>query len=126
LAREGAMGSREKVRQFLEESEAHRHYEGIVDYALAYLVAKAEKEGRSEFAADLARMKGEYKEDFANAVAMTEGVFCEIFSDEELDNLIVLHSNPATKKLRGLNSEIMGQILREYAKVSGVRLPEDL
>ena len=120
------MGSREKVRQFLEESEAHRHYEGIVDYALAYLVAKAEKEGKSQFAADLARMKGEYKEDFANAVALTEGVFSEIFTDEELDNLIVLHSNPATKKLRGLNSGIMGRILREYAKVSGVRLPEDL
>ena len=120
------MGSREKVRQFLEESEAHRHYEGIVEYALTYLVAKAEKEGKSAFAADLSQMKTEYREDFANAVAMTEAVFSEIFSDEELDNLIVLHSNPATKKLRALNSEIMGKILREYSKVSGVRLPEDL
>lgn len=120
------MGSREKVTQFLEESEAHRHYEGIVDYALAYLVAKAEKEGKSQFAADLAQMRSEYKEDFASAVAMTEEVFCEVFDDEELDNLIVLHSNPAIKKLRGLNSDIMGQILRAYAKVSGVRLPDDL
>ena len=71
------MGSREKVRRFLEESEAHRHYEGIVDYALTYLVAKAEREGQSGFAADLARMKGEYKEDFANAVALTEDVFAD-------------------------------------------------
>ena len=66
------MGSREKVRQFLDESEAHRHYEGIVDYALTYLIAKAEREGRTQFAADLSQMKGEYKEDFANAVALTE------------------------------------------------------
>ena len=120
------MGSREKVRQFLEESEAHRHYEGIVEYALTYLIAKAEKEGKSQFAADLGEMKDEYREDFANAVAMTEEVYCDIFSDEELDNLIVLHSNPAIKKLRGLNSEIMGKILRKYAQISGVRLPDDL
>ncbi len=120
------MGSREKVRQFLEESEAHRHYEGIVEYALTYLVAKAEKEGKSQFAADLAQMKSEYREDFAHAVAMTEEVFSDIFTDEELDNLIVLHSNPAIKKLRALNSEIMGTILRKYSEVSGVRLPEDL
>jgi hypothetical protein len=120
------MGSREKVRQFLEESEAHRHYEGIVDYALTYLIAKAEKEGKGQFAADLLQMKGEYKEDFANAVAMTEEVFADMFSDEELDNLIVLHSNPAIKKMRRLNSEMMGRILRKYSQVSGVRLPEDL
>ena len=120
------MGSREKVRQFLEESEAHRHYEGIVDYALTYLVAKAENEGKSQFAADLHQMKKEYKEDFANAVALTEDVFADIFTDEDLDNLIVLHSNPATKKLRELNSEIMGKILRKYSQVSGVRLPDDL
>jgi glutaredoxin 2 len=120
------MGSREKVRQFLEESEAHRHYEGIVDYALTYLVAKAEKEGRGQFAADLRQMQEEYKEDFAHAVALTEEVFSDIFDDEELDNLIVLHSNPAIKKMRGLNSEIVGKVLRKYSQVSGVRLPEDL
>jgi hypothetical protein len=120
------MGSREKVRQFLEESEAHRHYEGIVDYALTYLIAKAEKEGRSQSAADLRRMQGEYKADFAHAVALTEEVFADLFSDEELDNLIVLHSNPAIKKLRERNSEIMGTILRRYSRISGVRLPEDL
>lgn len=120
------MGSRQKVRKFLEESEAHRHYEGIVDYALTYLIAKAEKEGRSQFASDLSQMKGEYKEDFAHAVALTEEVFADLFTDEDLDNLIVLHSNPATKKLRELNSEIVGRILRKYSQVSGVRLPDDL
>ena len=120
------MGSREKVRRFLEESEAHRHYEGIVEYALTYLAAKAEKEGNGRLAADLNQMKGEYREDFAHAVAMTEEVFCDIFSDDELDNLILLHSNPATKKLRALNSQIMGKILRKYSRISGVRLPDDL
>jgi glutaredoxin 2 len=120
------MGSREKVRQFLDESEAHRHYEAIVDYALTYLIAKAEREGKTQFAADLSQMKDEYKEDFANAVALTEEVFSDIFDDEELDNLIVLHSNPAIKKLRGLNSEIVGRVLRKYSEVSGVRLPQDL
>lgn len=120
------MGSREKVRRFLEESEAHRHYEGIVEYALTYLAAKAEKEGKSRLAADLEQMKGEYREDFANAVALTEEVFCDIFSDEELDNLILLHSNDAIKKLRELNAEIMGKILRKYSQVSGVQLPDDL
>jgi hypothetical protein len=122
----GAMGSREKVRHFLEESEAHRHYEGIVEYALTYLAAKAAKEGKGQLAADLGEMKKEYKEDFANAVAMTEDVFSDVFDDEELDNLIVLHSNPAIKKLRALNSEIMGRILKKYAQISGVRLPDDL
>jgi hypothetical protein len=120
------MGSTEKVKAFLEESEAHRHYESIVEYALTYLIAKAEREGRSQFAEDLRRTKQEYREDFEKAVALTEQVFCDIFSDEELDDLVVLHSNPAIKKLRELNSQIMGEILKKYSQISGVALPEDL
>ena len=55
-----------------------------------------------------------------------EEVYAEIFSDEELDDLIVLHSNPAIKKLRGLNSEIVHKILEKYSQLSGLTLSEHM
>lgn len=120
------MGSTKRVRKFLEASEAHQHYESIVDYALAYFIAKAKSQGNDRFAADLRTAREEYKEEFAKAVGLTEEVYAEIFSDEELDDLIVLHSNPATKKLRDLNSEIMNKILEKYSQLTGLTLSEHL
>ena len=113
-----AMASREKARRFLEESESHQHYSSIVEYALAYFTAKAEKEGNARFAADLRKARGEYHEEFQQAIEITEQVYAEIFSDEELDDLIVLHSNPALKKARALTADIMNQILEKYLAAS--------
>ena len=112
------MAMREKARQFLEESDSHKHYSEIVDYALTYLMANAEKEGNRRFAEDLKQAKEEYEEGFNQAIEVTEAVYSEVFTDEELNDLIVLHSNPALKKARDLTAEIMNNILEEYAKVS--------
>jgi hypothetical protein len=120
------MGSTERVRRFLEASEAHKHYEGIVEYALSYFVARAAGKGNDRFADDLRRLKREYKEEFAQAIGLTEEVYAEHFSDEELDDLIFLHSNPAIKKSRDLNSEIMSKILEKYLQLSGLSLAEHL
>jgi broad-specificity NMP kinase len=117
------MGSRQKVTRFLEASEAHQHYESIVEMALSYLVAKAEKEGRDQFAAELRTEREGYREEFAKALAVTEEVYCEVFTDEELDDLIVLHSNPAIKKSRLLTSEIMNKILEKWSQLSGLNFP---
>lgn len=108
------MGSKEKAKRLLEVSDAHKHYSSIIDYALAYFIAKADKEGKP-VAEDLKRMKAEYDEHFAAAIGVTEEVYSEIFSDEELDELIVLHTNPAIDKLRGLGSEIFNRVLEKYA-----------
>jgi hypothetical protein len=113
------MGSRQKAKQFLEASETHKHHSNLIDYTLTYFIKKAEKEGRSQFAADLRRTKEDYKEDFNKALEITEEVYCEIFSDEELDDLMMLHSNPAIKKLRDLTSGIMNKVLEKYSLVSG-------
>jgi hypothetical protein len=112
------MASKEKARRFLEESETHKHYSEIIDHTLAYFIARAERDGNSQFAADLRQAKGGYKEDFDKAIEVTEEVYCEIFDDEELNDLTVLHSNPAIKKLRGLTSEIMNKVLEKYLLVS--------
>ena len=120
------MGSRQKVRRFLEESEAHKHYEGIVEYALSYFIARAVGRGDDRFAGDLRALKAEYKEEFAQAIGLTEEVYAERFTDEELDDLIFLHSNPAIKKSRDLNSEIMSEILEKYLQLSGLSLAEHL
>jgi len=118
------MGSREKVIRFLEASEAHKHYERIVEMALSYLIVKAEKENRSQFAAELRKEKESYKEEFEKVVAITEEVYSEVFTDEELDDLIVLHSNPAIGKSRLLTSEIMNKILAKYSRLAGLTFPE--
>ena len=112
------MASRQKARQFLEESEAHRHYASIVEYTLTYFIHKAEKEGNTRFAADLRKARDEYHVEFQKGVDISEEVYCEMFTDEELDDLIVLHCNPALKKARALTADIMNKILERYLEVS--------
>ena len=112
------MGSRAKARQFLEGSESHEHYSSIVEFALTYFIARAEKEGNTRFAADLRKAKEEYHEEFKQAIDVTELVYAEIFTDEELDDLIFLHSNPALKKARAMTADIVNQILQKYMEVS--------
>ena len=112
------MASREKARQFLEESDAHRHYSDIVECALTYFIAKAEKEGNARFAADLRQAKQGYHEEFRKGVELTEAVYADTFTDEELDDLIILHANPALRKARALTSDIFNSIIEHYALVS--------
>ncbi len=112
------MASREKVRRFLEESEAHKHYSSIVECTLTYFIAKAEKEGNTRFATDLRKAKQGYHEEFQTGVDLTEQVYADTFTDDEIDDLIVLHSNPALKKARMLTSDIFNTILEKYLLVS--------
>jgi hypothetical protein len=112
------MASREKVRRFLEESEAYKHYSNIVECALTYFIAKAEKEGNSRFADDLREAQRGYHEAFQKGVDVTEEVYAETFTDEELDDLIILGGNPALKKARQLTSDIFDSIVKHYAAVS--------
>jgi len=109
-----AMGSKQKARQLLETSEAHEHYSKVVEHALTFFIAKAEKEG-SPFVDELKRLRAEYKDEFAQAIEVTEAVYCEMFTDEELDELILVHSNDAIQKLRGLTSEIFNKALGKIA-----------
>jgi hypothetical protein len=112
------MSSREKARRFLEESESHRHYSILVEYVLTYFIAKAEQDGNSRFAADLRKAKEEYHEAFQGAFELTEEVHAELFTDEEMDDLIFLHSSPALKKLRALTADIVNRILDKYLSAS--------
>jgi hypothetical protein len=110
------MGTQEKAKRFLEISETHALYSDIVEYVLTYFIARAEKEDNRSFADNLKQAKQTYREDFQKAITVTEEVYCEIFSDEELDELIVMHSTPSIKKLRGLTSGIMSQVLEKYSQ----------
>jgi hypothetical protein len=112
------MASREKAKKFLEASDSHKHYSEIVEYTLTYFITKAEREGATGFAEDLRRAKQEYKEEFNKAFEVTEAVHCEMFTDEELDDLTVLHSNPSLKKARDAAGDIMNKILEKYSEVS--------
>ncbi len=112
------MASLEKTRRFLEESESHKHYSSIVEYALTYFIAKAQKGGNPRFAADLRKAKEEYHEEFKWALELTEQVWAELFTDEELDDLIILHSNPALKKARALTADIFSKLLDKYLLMS--------
>jgi hypothetical protein len=112
------MASRERARKFLEASDSHKHYSEIVEYALTYFITKAQREGDTRFADDLTRAKEEYEDEFNEAFGVTEAVYSEMFTDEELDNLIILHSNPALKKARDLAGNIVNKILEKYSEAS--------
>lgn len=112
------MASRQKAVRYLQESDSHAHYSGIVEYALTYFITKAKKEGNDRFAADLEKEKQDYHNHFRWALELTEQVYAERFTDEELDNLIVLQSNPAMRKARALTAHIFSDILKKYQQMS--------
>ena len=109
------MGSKEKAKTFLTASETPDFYSSIIDFTLTYFMAKAEKEGNASFAQELRKTREGYKEDFAKAVEIVEEVYSEVFDDEELDELTVIHTTPASKKMREHTPEIMNKILEKYA-----------
>jgi hypothetical protein len=53
-------------------------------------------------------------DDFTDALQITEQVYCDIFSDDELQEMIVMHSTPALEKLRGLTPKIMDRFFENY------------
>jgi broad-specificity NMP kinase len=112
------MASTEKVRQFLQDSDSHAHYSSIVECALTYFIHKAKREGNTRFAADLERAKSEYRAEFAQAVAITEHAYADLFTDEELDDLIILHANPALKKARATTVDLFHTILDQFESAS--------
>jgi hypothetical protein len=112
------MASTEKARRFLEESESYTHYSSVVEYVLTYFIAKAKREGNTRFAAHLEKEKDEYHAEFSWALQLAEEVYAELFTDEELDDLIILHSNPALRKARALTPHIFSEILEKYLSIS--------
>jgi preprotein translocase subunit SecA len=112
------MASIEKARRFLDESDSHTHYSSIVEYVLTYFITKARLQGNDRFAADLEKAKAEYHDEFRWAHELAEEVHAELFTDEELDDLIVLHSNPALKKARALTADIFSAVLEKYRAMS--------
>lgn len=111
------MASLAKVRQFLDESDTHRHYASIVGYTLTYFIHKAEREGNRRLADDLRKAESEVADEFRKGIEITEEVYREIFTDEELDNLILLHKNSALTKARAMAPEIMNKILERHLQV---------
>jgi len=109
------MGSKEKSREFLEVSRTHEHYSTIIEEALKYFVSKAEEENK-EIAEYLRKMQSDYKTQFKEAIEITEQVYADIFSDDELDELIVMHRNPTLLKLRGLTADISDKTIENYSK----------
>ena len=109
------MGSRQKAKEFLEMSRTHEHYSTIIDYALKFFILRAEQEN-SPCADYLKEIQEDYHEQLANAIEVTEGVYSEIFSDDELEELIVMHQNPVMEKLRGLTADISNKTIEEYVK----------
>ncbi len=108
------MASKEKAKALLEASNSIDHYSEMIEHALKYFIAKLEKEG-NPVADELRKLRETYPTDFANAVEITGDVYGEMFTDDELDELIVLNTNPAMEKLRGVTSEIMRRVFEEYS-----------
>ena len=107
------MGSREKAKKFLEVSRTHNHYSTIIDVALSYFITKAEQEG-NPCADYMKKLMSDYHEQLAGAIDITEGTYADTFSDDELDELIVLYGSPVIAKLRGLTSDISDRTIEKY------------
>jgi len=104
------MTSKEKALRFLDVTGIKEQYSSLIELSLTYFIAKAETEG-NPFAEELKKLKDGYKKEFEDVQIIAAEVISEVFSDDQLDELIVLHSTPALNKLRGLAPEIMNRIL---------------
>jgi len=109
------MGSKEKSKEFLQVSRTHEHYSTIIEQALKFFIAKAETE-KKECADYLRKLQTDYKDQFKEAIEVTEQVYADIFSDDELDELIVMHQNPTLLKLRGLTADISDKTIDNYSQ----------
>jgi len=109
------MGSMEKAKEFLVKSETLKLYSEIIDNMLLYFIARAKREKNPSLAEELKKLKDSYIDDFTDALEITERVYCDIFSDDELEEMIVMHSTPALEKLRGLTPKIMDRFFEKYA-----------
>ena len=112
------MATKEMARRFIDEADVYNQYSSIIEYTLTVFIVKAEKEGNTRFADDLRNAKATYHPDFQKAIAITEDVYAEAFTDEELNDLIVLNNNPALKKARALGADLMNKILEKVLAVS--------
>lgn len=112
------MATTEMARRFIEEADVYRQYSSIIEDTLTVFIAKAEKEGNPRFAADLRNAKATYHPDFQKAIEITQQVYAEAFTDEELNDLIVLHNNPALRKARTLGADLVNQILEKVLAVA--------
>jgi len=110
------MGSMEKAKEFLETSDTLRLYSEIIDNMMLYFIHRTEKEGNQALAGEIQKLKDSYMNDFADALEITEQVYCDIFTDEELQEMIVMHSTPALEKLRGLTPKIMDRFFEKYSQ----------
>ena len=112
------MATKELVRRFIQEADVYKQYSSIIEYTLSVFIAKAEKEGNTRFAADLRNAQASYHPDFQKAIEITEQVFAETFTNEELNDLIVLHNNPAIRKSRALGADLVNKIFERVLAVS--------
>ncbi len=103
------MGSKEKAKEFIQASEVNKHYASIIEFSFAYFLQKAE-EADSKLAEELKKAKESYNDEFGKAVELAQEAYSEIFTEDELEELIVIHTNPVLKKLRNSTSEIMEKI----------------
>ncbi|MFN8626211.1 MAG: hypothetical protein U0587_09570 [Candidatus Binatia bacterium] len=112
------MASKEMARRFIGEADVYNEYSNIIDYTLTVFIAKAEKEGNARFAADLRNLKATYHPDFQKAIEITEQVYADAFTDDELNDLILLHNNSALKKARAHAAKLLNTILERVMAVS--------
>lgn len=112
------MASKEMARRFIEEADVYQQYSSIIEDTLTVFIAKAEKEGNARFASDLRNAKATYHPDFQKAIEITEQVYAAAFTDEELNDLIVLHNNPALRKSRALGADLVNEILEKVLAAS--------
>jgi hypothetical protein len=111
------MTSKEKVQRFLDVTGIKGMYSSVIEYSLTYFIAKAESEG-DPLADGLKKIKGGFRQELEDVGVedVAAEVIAGVFSDDELDELIVLHSTPALNRLHGLAPEIMGRILEGMSK----------
>ncbi len=103
------MANKEKAQEFIKASEVNKHYASIIEFSFSYFMKKAEQ-ADSKLADELKKVQEDYKSEFEKGIDLAIEAYGELFTDEELDELIVIHSNPVLKKLRSSTEQLMSKI----------------
>ncbi|MCK4781319.1 DUF2059 domain-containing protein [Candidatus Parcubacteria bacterium] len=106
----------EKVKKFLEVSESRKQYVLIVEHMITQIRTEI---GNEEVLDKFSEVMNAVGVKIMDAI---EKIYADLFSDEEIDELILLHSSPMAIRSR----ELQPKILEKIGLISSAIIDEEI
>jgi hypothetical protein len=115
-----------KVQWYLEETEAAANYKMVTEGMLQHLIVEMLSRGNRE-AAELAQFQLKLAERLENGIlGVLAKLYGELFSDQELDQMVALYKQPVTQKMRESIPIIQLEVMNFLGAMDFEKLVEEI